>query len=272
MSLPENKSQSRSRAQGILTILGLPFGFLTVFLVFLALAGLIMDITPVFRRVDTGLSRLLASGYLVINEQNLGLLSRIFVLLCCLPVHEAAHALTALLLGDDTGKRRGRISLNPARHLDLMGTVLILFIGMGYAKPVPVNTGRFRRKKLDFALTSLAGPLSNLLLCLLLLLLMRSVQWDGLANAQLLFSFFLQAAYINIALAIFNLLPIPPLDGSRVALAVFPENIYRVVLANERKVMGALFLFLYLSGMAGYNPISLLTGKVFGIVGQWIIR
>jgi Zn-dependent protease len=97
--------------------------------------------------------------------------ARVFVILCCFPIHECAHAWTADRLGDPTARTRGRISLNPFRHLDFMGTVFILLMGVGYAKPVPVNINNFRHKKRDFALTSLAGPISNLLMTVLFLML-----------------------------------------------------------------------------------------------------
>ncbi len=163
----------------------------------------------------------------ILNNQNaLMLLVRVFVLLVCFPVHECAHAWTADKLGDSTGRRKGRITLNPFKHLDYMGTISILLIGIGYAKPVPVNIHNFRHKKRDFALTALAGPLSNLLMAMVFLVLLRFVPNMHLNadNAQLARQLLTYAAYINVSLAVFNLIPIPPLDGSRVVTAFLPEG------------------------------------------------
>ena len=205
------------------------------------------------------------AGSLLHNQNALMLLVRAFVLLVCFPVHECAHAWVADRLGDPTGRAKGRITLNPLKHLDYLGSISILLIGVGYAKPVPVNIKRFRRRKRDFALTALAGPVSNLLMAVIFLGILRiaprlPVGPDGVQLAVRLLAY---AAYINVSLAVFNLIPIPPLDGSRVLTAVLPDRAYDSVLRKERYTMGILLIALVFFNRMGYSPVSFVTEKVF---------
>lgn len=133
-----------------------------------------------------------------------------------LTVHEAAHAYSAKLLGDPTAERLGRISLNPLRHLTLWGTLAIFLLPIGWAKPVPVNINNFAKPKFHYLLTSLAGPASNLVLAAIALGILYLqphyiIQW-------ICFSIF----FVNSLLAVFNLLPIPPLDGSKIWPCIIP--------------------------------------------------
>ncbi|MCS7054834.1 MAG: site-2 protease family protein [Thermoflexales bacterium] len=144
------------------------------------------------------------------------------------PIHELAHALTARQLGDDTSERLGRITLNPLAHLDPFGTLLFALTGFGWAKPVPVNTYRLRgNPQTSFAIVALAGPVSNLLLAALFALLFRLTpalaERDSLGGGVLLFTLSV-AVQLNIFLALFNLIPIPPLDGSRLLTALLPDQ------------------------------------------------
>lgn len=143
------------------------------------------------------------------------------LLLLCFPVHELAHAVTADRLGDDTSRLLGRISLNPLRHLDPIGTLLFLVSGFGWAKPVPVNVSRLNGdRRVSFAIVALAGPLSNIALAALFGFVYRLVGGDIRLIAFALTS----AVLLNVYLAFFNLIPVPPLDGSRVLAAVLPPS------------------------------------------------
>ena len=144
-----------------------------------------------------------------------------------LPLHEFAHAFAAHLLGDDTAKWNGRLTLNPLKHLDPLGALMLVFVGVGYAKPVPVNPFNFRNRKRDMALTALAGPASNLLMAVVAVALFRVCSLI-ITDMQVLTYFWLVLivviARVNIGLAVFNLLPIPPLDGSRIFGLFLPER------------------------------------------------
>lgn len=141
------------------------------------------------------------------------LLAKAVILLFALPVHEFAHAFVAYRLGDDTAARQGRLSLNPLRHLDPMGSLMILFAGFGWAKPVPVSPWRLRNgSRTGYALVSAAGPLSNLLMAGLIVVLWRTGLLDGAPALVLDFAWVFMS--INVALCLFNLIPLVPLDGS----------------------------------------------------------
>ncbi|MCL2609373.1 MAG: site-2 protease family protein [Treponema sp.] len=135
-----------------------------------------------------------------------------------LTVHEYCHALCAFKLGDDTAREKGRLTLNPVRHIDPIGFLFIVFAGFGWARPVEFDPGRLRHPVRDRALIALAGPLSNLLLGILILLTMRFALHFG-RPSQTALSLMFFSAYINFALFVFNMLPIPPLDGSHVVFA-----------------------------------------------------
>ena len=187
-------------------------------------------------------------------------LARILVILLCFPIHECAHAWMANKLGDPTGKRQGRITLNPLKHLDLWGTVSIFLFGVGFAKPVPVDVANFKNRKIYNVLTSLAGPLSNLLMALILLLAWRF--FPTISGFPIIMQSVFYAAYINICLAIFNLIPIPPLDGSAVIMALLPDNTYYWLLRYERYSMYILWGLLLLFGKFGISPITEVSQRV----------
>ena len=161
------------------------------------------------------------------------------VLLLSLTIHEAAHAWTADKLGDPTARSLGRVSLNPLVHIDWIGTVLFPLIGLlgggfffGWAKPVPVNVGRLRRGRTDFMLVAAAGPASNLLIAIAASVLLAVVPWESLLTgsrnvAMPLFTVVSRALTLNVVLAVFNMLPIPPLDGGTVLGGLLPGSLAR---------------------------------------------
>ncbi len=171
------------------------------------------------------------------------------ILFLVLPVHEFAHGLVAYWCGDKTAKYQGRLSLNPFRHLDLWGTVMILTVGIGYAKPVPVNTFNLRNRKRDMILVALAGPLSNFLMAFLaagLFVLLGNTVVDSFVMYDLLWEVLVaNIAIINISLMVFNLLPIPPLDGSRLWTSLLPGRwAYKLEEYSQYITMGLFVLLM----------------------------
>jgi Zn-dependent protease len=169
------------------------------------------------------------------------------IMLISFPVHECSHAFAAHKLGDDTAKEMGRMTLNPFKHLDLFGTLLMLFAGFGWAKPVPINPNNFKNRKLGFALSSLAGPVSNILLAYLFMMIYRCalfvVSGHTVTDTGNIIVYTIQeAVIINVTLGVFNLSPIPPLDGSRIFSLVLPEEQYFKIMKYE----GIIFIILFI--------------------------
>lgn len=206
-----------------------------------------------------------------LNFDPIQILSRVFVILCCFPVHECAHAWMADKLGDPTPRLRGRVTLNPFKHLDLWGTVMIFLFGVGYAKPVPVNIRNFKKPKAHFALTAVAGPVSNLIMAVIFMIICRFVYAGTLTQFTYNISIFLiYAAMINLSLAVFNLIPIPPLDGSRVLTAFLPDRAYNAFLKYERYSMIILLILLLFFSRVGISPISRITYALFNALARLI--
>lgn len=164
------------------------------------------------------------------------MLLRLLSVLVCLSVHETCHGLAAYALGDPTAKSEHRLSLNPLHHIDWLGLVMMFVAGFGWAKPVPVNPNYFKKPKQGMALTALAGPVSNFLLALLLMLGARVMSVHAVYSTfnQALFDFLLSTAILSIGLGLFNLVPIPPLDGSKILFSLLPDRAYDTVLRYER--------------------------------------
>lgn len=161
---------------------------------------------------------------------------RLVAVLLCLTVHETCHGLAAYALGDPTARRARRLSLNPLRHIDWFGLLMMFTVGFGWAKPVPVNPNYFKKPKQGMALTALAGPVSNFLLALLILLGARiwyeNAMW--FETNQLISDFIMRTVLLSIGLGLFNLVPIPPLDGSKILFAVLPDRTYDQLMRYER--------------------------------------
>ena len=182
----------------------------------------------------------------------------LFVIPCvlvALSVHEVSHGWMAYRLGDPTAKNLGRLSLNPLKHLDPVGTLCMIFFHFGWARPVPINTRYFKNNRRDTALTALAGPLSNIALAFLGTILFHIIyavgsratirsefSYNVFVAALTLFSYFRS---LNLALAVFNLIPVPPLDGSRIFLVWLPPKYYFGVMKYERYIQLGLMILLW---------------------------
>lgn len=194
------------------------------------------------------------------------LLARVFIIFCVLPFHEFAHAFVAQKFGDDTARLSGRLTLNPLAHVDPFGALMIIIAGFGYAKPVPVNVGRFKRgkRKQQMALVALAGPVSNIIMAFISMMIFVGIH--RITNfssdmAYYLYLFFFYACSVNISLAVFNLIPIPPLDGSRILNAVLPDKYYYKLMQYERYIIMLVFVLIFTNVLDG--PISIASSLIF---------
>lgn len=193
------------------------------------------------------------------------------IIMLILPLHEFAHAFASDKLGDPTARYMGRLSLNPFAHIDWLGAACIMFFGFGWARPVPINMGNFNKPKRDMALTALAGPVSNLLAAFIgMLLYFLSFLFLPLVSSDIgyeIFMFVVSVFYfftsVNITLAVFNLIPFPPLDGSRLLAAFLPDRIYYRLMQYERYLHIALMVLIVSDAL---DPIlSDATGGVFNL-------
>ena len=214
------------------------------------------------------------------------------VLLMAFSVHETAHGYVAYKLGDPTARSLGRLTLNPVKHIDPIGFICMMIFHVGWAKPVPINTRYFRNPKRDMALTGAAGPLSNLALALMHLIILWITMFFvapafkaeagetlfGIVSSSMtgdsykaslsftIVSILIYLLYLgiimNISLAIFNLIPIPPFDGSRIFYAVLPQKLYWGVMKYERIIMLVMMLLFFFGFLS--EPLSWLLSKIAG--------
>ena len=195
-------------------------------------------------------------------------LVRALVLFTAMPIHECAHGWVADKLGDHTARSQGRLTLNPFHHLDPFGSVLLLLAGVGWAKPVPVNPYYFHKidRRAGMALTALAGPVSNLLMSIITLLIAKLLLLFGVNG--ILVSIFITMCQINLGLAVFNLIPIQPLDGSRI-LSYFLPTKAADWLDEHEQIIYIIFMVVILFTDLLDVPLSFLSGLLFRAI-NWL--
>ena len=195
---------------------------------------------------------------------------RIAAVLLCLTVHETCHGLAAYALGDPTAKQMHRLSLNPLRHIDWLGLAMMFLVGFGWAKPVPVDMRYFKKPKQGMAVTALAGPASNFILAVLLLLGCKAtLHYINYTWGIPVLTFLVMAAQLSIGLGLFNLIPVPPLDGSRVLTALLPDNAYYRLMRYERFGI-LLLLVLSFTGVGGNLISGAINGVFQGLVSVFV--
>jgi len=198
--------------------------------------------------------------------------------LLCITIHELAHGYTAYRLGDNTAKDMGRLTLNPIKHIDPIGLLMMVLVRFGWAKPVPINMFAFKHPKRYMAVTAFAGPLSNLILALiamfmygLLLVPINSINQPG--TAMFISDLFMNTISLSIMLAVFNLLPIPPLDGSKILFSLLSEQSYYKLMRYER--FGMIILIVAINTPAVRAMLSRATSTLFNsfiLVGQMALN
>ena len=212
-------------------------------------------------RKDTMLISMIRSGSVDIWGVIIYILSTLMVVFLVLPFHEWAHGFVAYKLGDKTAKLSGRLTLNPLAHVDPLGAALLLLIGFGWAKPVPVNSRNFKNPKVGMAISALAGPVANLIAAIAAGLVMNGLI-TILIHSHLYYStasfwyyvlmFFRYLMIINIGLAVFNFIPVPPLDGSKILMAFLPDRACMRLYAHEHIFSIALFVLIMAGGLSSF--------------------
>ena len=188
------------------------------------------------------------------------LLARLLALATAIPLHEASHAWVSEKLGDPTGRSLGRITLNPLKHFDPWGFVAMLVIGFGWAKPVPINPRYYKNPKRGMAISAAAGPVSNFLLAYISMLLYKVVLYISAAAfststpwfISILFSVLETFVYLNVVLGVFNMLPVPPFDGSRILSVFLPDRIYFGIQKHEHIVLVVVAVLMLTGTLSGF--------------------
>lgn len=202
------------------------------------------------------------------------LLQNFIVLFTAISVHEFAHGFVAYKLGDPTAKNMGRLTLNPLAHLDPLGALMMVFCGFGWANPVPVNPYFFKEPKKDMALVGVAGPIANILLafiaCTIYPIIMLLMIKFGIYENVIVWFFlqlFVTCAHLNISFAVFNLIPFPPLDGSKILFSVLPNELYNKLLTYERYGTIVLLLLSF-TGVLG-RILSIVINPFYDLLNAW---
>ena len=188
-----------------------------------------------------------------------GALLSIIPALICITFHELSHGYVAYRLGDSTAKRQGRLTLNPIKHIDVFGLVMMAIFKFGWAKPVPVNMMNFKHPKRYMAVTALAGPVSNIVLAIVFALIYGLLYtrlgsyYDDWSAGSMALGVIANTIHISVALAIFNILPIPPLDGSKVLFSLAPDSLYFKLMRYER--FGMILLIVLVTDVFGRTSV-----------------
>jgi len=221
----------------------------------------------------------------LMNFSNIGdflsiALMRVIPALICITIHELAHGLAAYKLGDTTAKDMGRLTLNPIKHIDPLGLLMMLLIGFGWAKPVPVDIRNFKHPKWYMAVTAIAGPVSNIILAAVVLFILgltttslgiitnpaTGQMYYTTETGLMIYSIISGMVFLSVALAVFNMLPIPPLDGSKVLFSLLPEHLYFKLMRYERYGIILLLVVMNSELLFGINIFRNTIGHLTGMI------
>lgn len=197
----------------------------------------------------------------------LNMLLSVIPALICITLHEVSHGYVAYKLGDNTAKNAGRLTLNPIKHIDIIGLIMMIVFRFGWAKPVPVDMRNFKHPKRDMAITALAGPLANVFICIVALFIYGLIYIPctnaGGAWQQILDMVYI-TAYLSIALAVFNIIPVPPLDGSKILFSLLSDEGYMKLMRYER--YGMILMLILIATDILTKPLNTVTQAVFGVL------